>query len=215
MTGLILLAAGESSRMGEPKQLLVFEGRTLLRRAAEEAMESGCQPVVVVLGALADRMTAELSDLPVRVVINREWQEGLGGSIRAGMEALLAGPDGDLVDAVVMTLCDQPFCTAAVIRRLVAAQEQLNSPAVASFYDGVRGVPALFGRSLFPELLELRGPEGARRILQRHADETLEVPFGDGAGDIDTPEDYAKAHHGDTENTEVARRQANWWVREK
>ena len=206
MTGLILLAAGESARMGQPKQLLRFGGRTLLRRAAEEAVASGCQPVTVVLGALADRMTAELSDLPVRVVINREWEEGLGGSIRAGMEALLAGPDGDRVEAVVMTLCDQPFCTAAVIRRLMAAHDELKSPAVASSYDGVRGVPALFGRALFPELLELTGPEGARRILQRHADETIEVALGDAAGDIDTPEDYVTAHHGDTESTEVTRR---------
>ena len=206
MTGLLLLAAGESARMGQPKQLLVFQGRTLLRRAAEEALASGCQPVIVVLGAFAERLTPELSGLDVRVVINRGWQEGLGGSIREGMRALLTGPDGDAVDGVVITLCDQPFCTASYIGRLVALHDERKTSAVASSYNGVRGVPALFDRSLFPELLELRGPEGAKRILQRHASEILEVPLGDGALDVDTPEDYALLSQEFTTETRRTRR---------
>ena len=190
MRGLVLLAAGESARMGTPKQLLQFRGRSLLRGAAEEAVASGCRPVVVVLGAFASRLAGEVADLDVRTVINLGWREGMGGSIRAGMTALLTGPAGDAVESVVIMLGDQPFCTAAYLRQLVARQEERGCSAVASSYRGTCGVPALFSRSLFPELLALRGPEGARRILQRHTGETLEVPFAAGETDVDTAEDY-------------------------
>lgn len=193
MTGLVLLAAGRSARMGTPKQLLRFGGRSLLRGAAEEALASGCSPVVVVLGAFARRLKLELAELPVRIVTNEAWREGMGGSIRVGMDALLSQPDGDPVDAAVLMVCDQPFCTATHLRRLVVCHQQLKGAAVASSYGGVRGVPALFSRPLFAELLELRGPEGARRILQSHAYETWEIPFPAGAMDIDTPKDHARS----------------------
>jgi molybdenum cofactor cytidylyltransferase len=193
MSSLVLLAAGESARMGTPKQLLQFGGRSLLRGAAEEALASGCHPVVVVLGGSAPRMAEEVADLDVRTVTNLAWREGIGASIRAGMTSLITGPDGDAVESVVIAVCDQPFCTAPLIRQLVTCHEENQCAAVASSYQGVRGVPALFSRALFPELLALRGPEGARGILQRHAHETLEVPFAKGAIDIDTPLDYARS----------------------
>jgi molybdenum cofactor cytidylyltransferase len=138
-------------------------------------------------------MAEEVADLDVRTVTNLAWREGIGASIRVGMTSLITGPDGDAVESVVIMLCDQPFCTAPFIRQLVACHEEHQCAAVASSYEGVRGVPALFGRALFPELLELSGTEGARPILQRHAQETLEVPFAAGAIDIDTPEDYARS----------------------
>jgi molybdenum cofactor cytidylyltransferase len=192
MTGLVLLAAGESARMGTPKQLLQFRGRSLLRGAAETALASGCHPVVVVLGAFAARLGGEVAGLAVRTVINSRWREGIGGSIRAGMTALITGPQGEAVESVIIMLGDQPLGTAAHLRLLADRYEEQRCAAVASAYAGNRGVPALFSRPLFPELLALRGPDGARRVLERHADRTFEVDFPAGAMDVDTPEDYAR-----------------------
>src|SRR5580692_2476743 len=106
---LILLAAGPSTRLGQPKQLLPFRGRSLLRHAAETALASSCRPVVVVLGASAERMKSELTDLPVMIAVNSGWESGMGSSIRAGLEALTNGKNADAgVGAVVIMVCDQP-----------------------------------------------------------------------------------------------------------
>jgi molybdenum cofactor cytidylyltransferase len=179
--------------MGRPKQLLIFNGRTLLRRAAEEALASGCRPIVTVLGAFADRLSNEVADLGVQVVTHHGWRGGMGSSVRVGLNALLDGPQGSALEAVILMVCDQPFCTAPVLRRLLETHQELKSPAVASYYKGVCGVPALFSRSLFPELLDLRGPGGASSVLERHRQETLVLPFAPGAIDIDTREDYVQS----------------------
>lgn len=191
-TGVVILAAGAATRMGAVKQLLPFGGRSLVRHTAEEALAAGCGPVVVVLGAHAEQLQEELHDLPVQVALNPRWPEGMGSSIHTGMTALAAAPGGAELTAVVLTVCDQPFFSAHLIHRLLAAQGESGSPLVASAYGETRGVPALFRRELFPELLALTGPEGARRVLQAHAAETAAVPFPEGAFDLDTPEDYAR-----------------------
>jgi molybdenum cofactor cytidylyltransferase len=188
--GLVLLAAGGSFRMGTPKQLLVFQGRTLLRRAAEEAVASGCHPVVVVLGAHADRLDPEIADLPVRVAHNAMWRTGMGSSIRTGVDALIA--TGDALDGVVIMVCDQPFCNASVIGMLVEGYARGERRIVTASYAGVYGVPTLFDRTLFPELLALDGQEGARRVLEAYPYEILAIPFAAGAVDVDMPEDFAR-----------------------
>ena len=188
--GLVLLAAGGSSRLGTPKQLLVFQRRTLLRRAAEEAVASGCHPVVVVLGAYADRLTREIVDLPVLVAHNVAWETGMGSSIRTGIEALTEA--GHAVDGVVIAVCDQPFCDASVIRRLLEGHARGEQRIVTASYAGMYGVPALFDTALIPELLALDGQEGARRVIESHRDSILSVPFDAGAVDIDTPEDLTR-----------------------
>jgi molybdenum cofactor cytidylyltransferase len=190
--GLVILAAGASMRMGAAKQLLPFRGRTLLRHTTEEALASACRPIVVVLGAHAERLQQEITELPVQVVVNARWSEGMGTSIRAGIEALTAGPGGDEVGAAVLAVCDQPFFSAGIIHELIAATPAFRHALVAASYEGTRGTPALFSRSLFPELLALDGHEGARRVIQAHPDETLAIPFPEGALDVDTPEDYAR-----------------------
>jgi molybdenum cofactor cytidylyltransferase len=179
-------------RMGQPKQLLIFRGRSLLRHATEEALASGCHPVVVVLGAHAEQMGAEIRALPVRVVVNGRWPEGMGASIRAGIEALTADPGAGDLEAVALAVCDQPFFSARIVRKLIAAHQQARCAIAAATYEGARGVPALFSRSLFPELLALEGAEGARRVIEAHPDQTLPVPFPEGAIDVDTPEEYAR-----------------------
>lgn len=190
--GIIVLAAGESSRMGEPKQLLRVAGETLLGRTVRAALETPCRPVVVVLGARADAVRdAVAAAAEVRVVVNRVWAEGMSSSIRCGVRALAAI---DEIGAAILLLCDQPFVTSEVIMRLVAAYHARRTLLVAAEYEAdgeqTRGVPALFARRLFPELLALRGAEGARRLIRRHIAETTLVAVPEAAFDVDTPANY-------------------------
>lgn len=188
--GIVVLAAGASTRLGidaTPKQLLVYKGQTLIRRAAETALASVCSPVVVVLGANAVAVGAEL-ELPLIVTRNHEWETGMASSLRAGLEAVLAA-DGD-VDAVVVLLCDQPFVTTELIDTLIERRRETGKTIVATEYNDARGVPALFARELFPELRELSGHEGARQIIRKHPHDTVAVPFAGAAIDIDTRDDY-------------------------
>jgi molybdenum cofactor cytidylyltransferase len=190
--GIIILAAGGSTRMGRPKQLLTHDGRTFLRSAAETAVASGCQPIVVVLGADADVLQRETSDLPVQRVVNGRWADGLGSSIRAGLAALDNWDREGAVEAVVLMLCDQPFVTPAVINGLVVAYRSSGKGIIASEYGGTLGVPALFGRRHFAELAALDGAEGAKRVIAAHSSEVGRMAFPQGARDIDTPEDYVQ-----------------------
>jgi molybdenum cofactor cytidylyltransferase len=191
--GLIVLAAGASTRMGGPKQLLRYRGETLLGRAVRAALGTICRPVVVVLGAGSDAMLAEVAATEARVVVNEAWAEGMASSIRLGLRELEAAASVGL-DAVVLTLCDQPLVTAETLSRLVDAYERLRPTLVASEYESrselTRGVPALFGRALFAELMGLRGAEGARRVIARHTDAASTVAAPEAAFDVDTPDDY-------------------------
>ena len=185
--GAIILAAGASTRMGEPKQLLAFDGSTLVRRAAHAALSSTSREVVVVVGANAERVGKEVADLPVTIVFNGRWSEGMGTSVRAGLEA----SDGERVlAAAVLMPCDQPHLSAEVLNRLMDAHHETGKPIVVSGYEEVWGVPMLFARSLWPELRVLAGDRGAQGVARRHAGEVECVPFPLGAFDVDTRADY-------------------------
>ena len=184
----ILLAAGGSTRLGSPKQLLVYGGQTLLRRAAETLLATGCWPVVVVLGAGAAGLTPELIGLDVNTIVNAGWERGMGTSLRLAMTALSPGPE---VDAVLLTLCDQPLVGAKTLQRLVESRRGAHS-IVAAEYEGTLGVPAVFGREHFTELAALPDAAGAKPILQRHAARTVALPVPEAATDIDTREQYAR-----------------------
>ena len=188
--GAIILAAGASTRMGEPKQLLRFDGSTLLRCAAHAALGSDCQTVVVVTGANAERVREEVSDLPVAVAHNEQWSEGMGASVRVGVEAL--EKEGARVLAAVLMPCDQPHLSSEVLNRLIEAHQTSGKAIVVSGYEEVWGVPMLFARSLWPELRELGGKGGAQSVALRHAEKVECVPFPDGARDIDTRDDYER-----------------------
>jgi molybdenum cofactor cytidylyltransferase len=186
-TPLVLLAAGTSSRLGRPKQLLPYDGVTLLRHAATTALASPCRPVVVVIGAHAGAMRAELAGLDAEIVENALWAEGLSTSIRFGVEAAQRlAPDAS---AVVLMLCDQPRVTTALIEDLVRAHHAGASIA-ASAYAGTVGVPALFAKEFFPRLTGLTRDQGAKRILMDHSDAVVAIDFPGGALDVDTAEDY-------------------------
>lgn len=183
----VVLAAGASTRLGNPKQLIEMDGESLLRRTVRLAAEAGCAPVFVVLGFEAERMRPEPDGLPAVVVINQRWQEGMGSSLRCGMEAvstLESKPAG-----VLLLVCDQPKLTAEHLRRLLEEQDGEPGRIAASAYGERAGVPAVFGLDFFAELLAIEGDRGARDVIRRHMNVVEAVPWPDGEVDLDWPED--------------------------
>lgn len=187
--GVIILAAGGSSRMGRPKQLLPYRGQSLVRHAASAALGSIADRVVVVIGSYADEIRNELDGLPLSIVENPSWQAGMSSSIQAGLQELLSA---DQIESVIIMLCDQPFATAHVLNELFDTHRATGKPIVASTYGQTRGVPALFNRELFSELMSLTADEGARRIISAHPGDVATISFAQGAVDIDTPLDHQR-----------------------
>ena len=186
----IVLAAGGSTRLGSPKQLLAYEGRTLLRRAAEAALATTCRPVVVVLGSGAEILREEVAGLDVRIVVNPAWERGMGGSVRLGMTVL---QDEAKTEAVLLTLCDQPLVGKAQLDRLLHAWDGGRTCSVAAAaYDETLGVPAVFGREHFAALAALPDALGAKPLLQRHAGRIAAVSLPEAGTDIDTREQYER-----------------------
>lgn len=190
--GAVVLAAGGSTRLGSPKQLLEYGGRSLLRRAVEAALEAGCRPVVVVLGSGADLLKDQLAGLDVQGVVNPAWGNGMGTSVRLGVETLDAlAPEAD---AVLLTLCDQPLVGPEALAQLLDAYRRSGSlgSIAAAEYNGIIGVPVILGRAHFGELLALPDDAGAKPVLRRHRESVIEVPMPEAATDIDTQEQYAR-----------------------
>jgi molybdenum cofactor cytidylyltransferase len=185
----IILAAGASTRMGRPKQLLDWGGRPLVRAVAEQALAAQLDRVLAVVGSAEGAVVAALEGLPLRIVANPAYAEGQSSSLRAGIAAL--GPE---VAAALILLGDQPFVTAAIIDRIVAVWRTTGAPIVAPLYQGQRGNPVLFARAVFPELLAVTGDQGARALLAADPARVHLVPFDDPRplADIDTPEEYAR-----------------------
>lgn len=186
--GTIVLAAGASVRLGQPKQLLPYRGRTLLRHALETASAAKLGPVCLVTGALHEELLGEAADLPVQVVRNADWAIGMGASIQTGITALET--DFHHLQGVLIMLCDQPLVTPELLRELALQTQQTSCPVAAAAYAGGPGVPALFARRLFPLLHALPPANGARRLLQSLPNEITLVPFPDGEVDVDTPAQY-------------------------
>jgi molybdenum cofactor cytidylyltransferase len=176
--GAVVLAAGASRRLGEPKQLVMLGSETLLERAVRIAREAECSPVLVVLGSEAGSIQATCDLGSAIVVVNESWVEGMGGSIKAGIAALRD------VDACVVLTCDMPAMTAAHLCSLMASGE-----VTASSYAGRRGVPAYFPVRTFPLLMELHGDAGAKDLLQ--AVPCVELIGGE--LDVDTVKDLERA----------------------
>lgn len=175
--------------MGRPKQLLDWQGRPLVRAAAETALAARLEPLVVVVGGARAEVEAALAELPLRIVFNPEYAAGQSTSLRAGIAALDAH-----AEAVVVLLGDQPFVTTAIVERLVAEWLSTKAPIVAPIYAGQRGNPVLFARAVFPELLDIRGDQGARSVLAADPSRIHPVAFDDPRPltDIDTLEDYER-----------------------
>ena len=186
--GAVILAAGASTRMGRPKQLLPIGGRTLIRRTVETVLATPAWPVFVVLGSGSAAIRPELARLPVIVLENAGWSEGLASSIRTGVTALETCSLA--IAAALLVLVDQPLLSAPALDRLAAAFRETGRPAAAAEYGGHPGPPALFSRTLFPSLLGLTGAGGARPLLDRLGPDLVTVPMPELATDLDTPDDY-------------------------
>ena len=181
---VVVLAAGAATRFGSPKQLVRLNGRPLLHLAVSRAVEVAGQAVTVVLGANAADLAPLLRHTPAAVIVNRDWAEGMGSSVRAGILRVPA-----TADAVMLMLADQPAVTAEDLRRLVGTWRRQPQCIVAAHYAGVAGVPAIFPREDFTALAGLRGDAGARALLKRGGERVVRVPLPAAAIDIDTPED--------------------------
>jgi molybdenum cofactor cytidylyltransferase len=180
----VVLAAGSSSRFGSAKQLVRLAGRPLLHIAVTRAAEVTGNALIVVLGAGAAQLAPLLKHSPGSVVVNRNWREGIGSSIRAAVARLPPTCPG-----VMLLLADQAAVTADDLRRLSGTWRKQPQYIAAAEYGGTSGVPAIFPRKLFRELAQLRGDVGARELLRRSADRVVRVPMPSAAIDVDTPED--------------------------
>lgn len=192
----VVLAAGESRRLGRAKQRLKREGRTLLERAVAAARDGGCFQVVVVLGCDADAFAGDLADRPVEIVRNEDWAHGVAGSIRIGLAEVARGR----AEAVLFLTCDQPHLEAAIVQRLLEAAQRSPQSIVAAEYAGVRGVPAIFPRNEFGALNGLAGDRGARALIEAAGSRAIGVAWPEGAVDIDTEEDWLRFQRQRNEN---------------
>jgi molybdenum cofactor cytidylyltransferase len=192
--GAVILAAGGSSRFGQPKQLIPFRGKSLVRRIIDAACAAGCSPVVVVIGSEDEKLHQELDRAGVVTVENPHWQRGIGSSIRCGIQGLVENSPG--IEASVLLVCDQPAVNGCVIERLMALLETTGKSIVASSYADTLGVPALFTRSVFKDLLSLGDNTGAKSIILRSRERVASLPFSEGQIDIDTWEDLEKLDAG-------------------
>ncbi len=185
--GAIVLAAGASTRFGQPKQLLDWHGLPLVAHVADQALAAGLDPVVVVVGCWAEEVRAALAGRPVRLATNWRWEEGLSTSVQTGLGAL--PPE---TGAVVFLSCDQPLVSANLLRELVARFRETGAPIVCAAHGGRWMTPALFARPLFREFFEVTGDQGGRVLMARYADRVVPVEVADPLllTDVDTPETY-------------------------
>jgi molybdenum cofactor cytidylyltransferase len=190
MTGIIILAAGSSSRMGKPKQQLIYKEQTLLQRAIQVAAGITEHKTIVVLGAGNETILQDVDSKIADIVINPDWVQGIASSIKSGITALQTlYPQ---IQSALLMLCDQPFVTTELLHQLIKTGGGDERSIVASAYQDTIGVPVYFGKAWFNELLNLQGQEGAKTLLIKYKGQVVTVPFQLGHTDIDTQEDYQR-----------------------
>ena len=185
---VIIIAAGESKRLGTPKQLLPYQGETLLNRLISNLKQATDFPIFLILGAAAEKIIQEIGATDFSITINENWREGMASSIRLGIQ--VAQKNISDLEGILMVVCDQPFIAAHNIQALIQLQQHTGLPIAACYYANTLGTPALFHKSIFPDLLELRGDVGAKNIILQRGAEVAKLHFEEGLVDIDTPEDY-------------------------
>lgn len=187
-TGIIILAAGSSSRLGRPKQLLDYKGKTLLQTVIYEALKTDHKPVIVVLGAHAQEIAALHKHNQINIVINKNWKNGLASSIVAGVSTMIKLHNE--IESIIIVVADQVFIKKSNFNNLIKKQKETGKNIIASAYDGTIGTPVLFKKDYFEALLSLKGTEGAKNILKQSAQDLETVFFEQGGIDIDTETDY-------------------------
>lgn len=190
--GVVVLAAGNASRMGCAKQLLDYGGKPLLRHAAEVALGSSCHSVIVVLGSRAAEVRPMLTGLPLTIVENARWAEGMGTSIHAGIQQAVQHN----LDGAILALADQPLVTPETLNRLIHTHAQERQPIVASSYAGTVGVPVYFAREFFPPLLALKPEQGCKGLILANSAHAIHLACPEAEADVDTPQDYERLTSG-------------------
>ena len=185
--GIVILAAGSSTRLGQPKQLLLFEGASLIKRVTKIALEVSGK-VVVVTGFESKKVQEELLGLPLIIVENGSFQEGIASSIRAGTSALMENFKS--LSGVIFLVCDQPFLSRDIVEKLMTTAHVTNKKIISSAYGNTYGIPVLFDKSFFDRLLTLKGDMGAKKIIQENLADMGTIDFPGGSVDIDTMQDY-------------------------
>jgi molybdenum cofactor cytidylyltransferase len=185
---VIILAAGRSARLGSPKQLLTYRGKNLLQHTIDTALESQASPVIVVLGSGKEKIEKELDQTQIFILENSSWESGMASSISCGISKLqIITPDSK---AVILMVCDQPYVSATLLNDLMNKHKESGQAIIASSYENTLGTPALFHKSLFPELSALEGESGAKSLIKKYSLQTGSVSFDQGSIDIDTRENY-------------------------
>lgn len=196
-SGIIILAAGESSRLGSPKQLLHFNKKYLLQHTIDISADSLAENIVLVLGAFSKDIKKLINFSNVQPIDNSNWQDGLSSSIICGLnEMLKINPS---VETVILVLCDQPYLSAYTINEIFTKHIETNAEIVNCNYGNAIGPPVLFYKSLFPQLKLLNGNEGAKSIIKQNFEKVSDVIFPEGKIDIDTISDYQKLKENNPE----------------
>lgn len=193
-TGIIILAAGKSSRLGRPKQLLSYKGKTLLQNVIDGALKTSCSPIVVVLGANADEILEQHSNKNIHFIVNPLWENGMASSIVAGLSAVV---NLDPYPAnIIIAVADQAFITELTFNNLIEKKKSTGKGIIASAYQQTLGTPVLFTKDYFEALLSLEGSSGAKNIVKQYPADVESVAFELGYVDIDTETDYINLING-------------------
>lgn len=188
-TGIILLAAGNSSRMGSPKQLLNYQGKTLLEQIIDTALEVfDKNKVIVVLGAHHHEISSAIKDKNILKSINEKWESGMASSIQSGLKTLLTSFTE--MERCFISVCDQPYLKKEVFLEMQRLSHDSSKEIIVAKYADTLGVPALFSKKYFEKLMNLEGEQGAKKIIQQNMEDVETFTFEEGAIDIDTPSDY-------------------------
>jgi len=188
--GIVILAAGGSTRLGSPKQLIKDQtGISLIRKIGSMVMSLQCKQKLMVLGSDHETIQSELKDTGIPIIVNREWQTGISSSIHCAVHTLTKVND---LEGLMFLVCDQPYLNQKIIESILTKFQNTSRFIVASRYQGFIGTPALFHSSFFPNLLQLTGDKGAGKIINENLSKTAVVEFEEGIFDIDTQEDLKR-----------------------
>lgn len=188
-TGIILLAAGNSTRMGTAKQLLFYQGKTLLGRTIDTVLEVfNKDQIILVLGANHNHITSKIQHQNIPITVNEHWESGMASSIKSGLETLINSfPE---MERCFISVCDQPFLISDVFLEMMTLNKTSKKEIITAQYADTTGVPALFSKKYFEKLMNLTGEQGAKKIIQQNMDDVETFEFEQGSIDIDTKEDY-------------------------
>ena len=187
-TGIIILAAGSSTRMGQPKQLMMYKNKTFLQHIISEAKNALLDPVICVTGYQSDLITNSISVMEVSIVYNEHWPEGMGSGISTGIRHLMLTD----ADSVILAVSDQPYVSSDLFSEMVRWKDESGKGIVACTYAGTLGTPVLFTKDYFDRLQSLNGNQGAKNIVKLNLPDVCPVEFEKGSVDIDSKEDYEK-----------------------